>query len=61
LLAGYGYKITSADVWAAYTGVMAAAQELDTVDQTRGEIAQLVAGEPMPRFVAEVLAGELER
>lgn len=59
LVEGYGYEITSDDVWAAYASVMAAANELGIAEETRGEIMQLVAGEPKPCFVANVLAREL--
>jgi hypothetical protein len=60
LVEGYGYEITSTDVWAAYTNVMAAAKELRTADETQVEIIQLGAGERAPGFVAQVLARELE-
>ncbi len=61
LVEGYGYEITSTDVWDAYTNVMAVAKELGNTDETQVEIAQLVAGEPPPAFVGHVLGRELER
>lgn len=61
LVEGYGYEITSDDVWAAYTSVMAVAKGLGNADETHVEIEQMVAGERPPAFVGHVLARELQR
>ena len=61
LVEGYGYEITSDDVWAAYTSVMAVAKGLGNADETHVEIEQMVAGERPPAFVGHVLARKLQR
>ncbi len=55
LAKGYGYEVTGADVWAAYTNTMKAAERLDRRDQVRERIrASIDKG-----FVAQVLGREL--
>lgn|GEM_PF-1695672 len=39
---GYGYEITSADVWAAYEPTMKAAQAISEDEQVRGKISEAV-------------------
>jgi hypothetical protein len=59
LAKGYGYEITGADVWAAYSTSMAAAERIGDVNQARGRIRQLVASDAPAGFVAASLAGRL--
>jgi hypothetical protein len=60
LAQGYGYDITSADVWAAYAATMKAAESAGSVAETRERIRQLVAAETFgERFVTGVLRREL--
>jgi len=57
---GYGYDITSADVWEAYRRTMEAAGILGEVENTQKAIRDLVAGETFGgRFVTGVLRREL--
>jgi hypothetical protein len=59
LVEGYGYEITGADVWAAYTNTMKAAANADRVEETRQRVKQLVASEGPEGFVARILGTEL--
>jgi len=60
LVAGYGYDITSLDVWAAYNHAMKAARNLGCEAETRARIRDLVAGETFgERFVTKILGREL--
>ena len=60
LVAGYGYEITGADVWAAYSHTMKAAAPQGSVETTRQRIRTLVASETFgERFVTKVLGREL--
>lgn len=60
LVAGYGYEITSADVWSAYMHTMKAAEHARCVDETKRRIRDLVARESFgERFVTRVLGREL--
>lgn len=54
LVLGYGYEITSADVWAAYDATAAAAKQLGEVERVESRIRELVesSGEG---FVAQIL------
>ena len=56
LSAGYGYEVTGADVWAAYSHTMTAAEQVGRREEVRERIRALVANKG---FVAEVLGGEL--
>jgi len=56
LSAGYGYEVTGADVWAAYSHTMTAAEQVGRREEVRERIRALVANK---RFVAQVLGGEL--
>lgn len=59
LAQGYGYEITSADVWAAYSNTLKAAEKNDAVAQTKERIRKLVGGEAPGGFVARILGREL--
>lgn len=60
LVLGYGYEITGADVWAAYSNTLKAAEMSGTREETRERIRQLVSTETFgERFVSEILAREL--
>ena len=60
LVQGYGYEITSDDVWAAYSPTMTAAKNLGVTDKTRDRIRALVATDPIgDGFVTGVLEKEL--
>ncbi len=56
LSAGYGYEVSSADVWAAYSHTMTAAEHLGRRDEVRQRIRAFVANNG---FVAQVLRSEL--
>jgi hypothetical protein len=53
---GYGYEITGADVWAAYTNAIKAAERLGRHDEVRERIRTLLA---YKGFVAQVLGRHL--
>jgi len=60
LIEGYGFEITSADVFAAYTHTMKAAENAGTADATRARIRDLVSLETFgERFVTLILGHEL--
>jgi len=59
LVAGYGYEITSADVWAAYAHTMTAAANAGSTVETLERVKQLVANEAPGGFVSQVLGREL--
>jgi tetratricopeptide (TPR) repeat protein len=60
LVEGHGYEITSADVWAAYTETMKAAEKAGRADVARARIRTLVASETCgERFVSRTLGGAL--
>jgi hypothetical protein len=60
LVEGYGYEITSADVWAAYSHTIEAAGHAGGEDETRARIRALVASEQQPdRFVTRVIGRAL--
>jgi hypothetical protein len=60
LVLGYGYEITGADVWAAYSHTMKAAERLGSVETTLRRIRSLVASETYgERFVTKILGSEL--
>ena len=61
LVEGYGYEITSADVRAAYSHTMEAAEHAGVADKTRARIRALVARETFgERFVTRILGRDLE-
>lgn len=59
LVQGYGYDITSSDVWAAYSSTMKAAEKHGTAVEVRERILRMVA--ERPGFVAQILGRELGR
>jgi len=58
LAEGYGYEITGADVWAAYSDTVKAAEKIDAADSVRARITQLAAQQPAG-IVARILGQEL--
>ena len=60
LVLGYGYEITGADVWAAFSYTMKAAERQGSAEATRKRIRNLVASETFgERFVTKILGREL--
>ena len=60
LVQGYGYEITSVDVWDAYRSTIAAAERHGSAVDVRERIRKLVASEgPGERFVTKVLGTDL--
>jgi hypothetical protein len=59
LVQGYGYEITSADVWAAYSCTLKAAEKNGTAGEVRERIKKMVGGERPGGFVARILDREL--
>jgi hypothetical protein len=60
LIEGYGYEITGADVWAAYSETMKAAERKGSAAETRERIRTMVASETFgERFTTKVLGREL--
>jgi hypothetical protein len=59
LVEGFGYEITSADVWAAYSSTMKAAERAGTADEVRARVRTLVGGERAGGFVSRILGREL--
>lgn len=59
LVRGYGYEITGADVWEAYSNTMKAALVNGTVTETHERVKALVAAEPPGGFVTRILGRNL--
>jgi len=59
LVQGYGYEITGADVWTAYSTTMKAAEANGNTAEIRERIRELVAGEKAGPFVARIPGREL--
>lgn len=59
LVAGYGYEVEPADVWAAYTSTMKAAQNSGNATETRERVRQLVSRERRGGIVAKSLGSAL--
>lgn len=59
LVQGYGYEITGADVWAAFSSTMKAAEKAGATAETRARVRELVAGEAPGGFVSNILGREL--
>jgi hypothetical protein len=59
LVHGYGYEITGADVWAAYSSTMKAAEKYGSAGEVRERIKKMVGGERPGGFVAPILGPEL--
>jgi hypothetical protein len=53
---GYGDEVTGADVWAAYSRTIEAAERLGRRDEIRARIRESV---PLSGVVADILAREL--
>ena len=61
LVEGYGYEITGADVYAAYSHTMKAAERAGVADETHARIHALVSRETFgERFVTRILGRYLE-
>ena len=60
LVQGYGYEITGADVWTAYSSTMKAAKKNGNVAEIRERVKKLVAADPPGGFVAGILGRALE-
>ncbi|MDA8240614.1 MAG: hypothetical protein M0Z67_09635 [Nitrospiraceae bacterium] len=60
LCEGYGYEITSMDIWSAYRHTMEAAANACSVQETRDRIRKLVQTSDV-RFVADILSKELSK
>ena len=57
---GYGYEITSGDVWEAYRSTLAAAERHGSAAEVKERVRKLVAAEGAgERFVTKVLGREL--
>jgi hypothetical protein len=59
LVKGCGYEITGADVWAAYSSTMNAAEKNGTIMEIRERVKALVASEGSGGFVAGIIGKEL--
>jgi hypothetical protein len=59
LVQGYGYEITGADVWTAYSSLMKAAEKNGNVAEIRERVKGLVASEAPGGFVTRILGREL--
>ena len=60
LAQGYGYEITGADVWAAYSTTMKVAERMGKADEVRADIRRMaVSVQDGGNFVARVLGREL--
>jgi hypothetical protein len=58
LVQDHGYDITGADVWAAYSCTLKAAERIGRADELRAHIQRMVAARP-GGFVARILGREL--
>lgn len=56
---GHGYEITSLDVWGAYHSTLKAAERLGLAQETKAQIAKLVAQVRADGFLRQVLGKEL--
>jgi hypothetical protein len=56
---GYGYEITGADVWVAYSSTMKAAETGANTAEVRERVRQLVGAEKAGGFVSRILGREL--
>ena len=59
LVLGYGYEITGADVWAAYSSTLKAAEKSGGSQDVRKRIKKMVSDERPGGFVAQILGREL--
>jgi hypothetical protein len=58
LVEGHGYEITSADVWAAYDAIVAAAEALGEADRVESRVRDEISASP-GGFVAQILGRRL--
>jgi hypothetical protein len=61
LVQGYGYEITGADVWAAWSSTMKAAEKSGTAGEVRERIKKMVGDAGPGGFVSQVLGRDLAR
>jgi hypothetical protein len=59
LVHGQGYEITGADVWAAYTATIGAAQTRGLINEVRERMRRAVAAEVPGGLVSRILGREL--
>jgi hypothetical protein len=59
LVRGYGYEITSVEVWEAYRSTLAAAERHGSAAEVRERVRKMVATERAGGFVTKVLEREL--
>ena len=60
LVRGHGYEITSADVWAAYTNTIKAAENAPAADEIRSRIRALIDGaNARDGFVAKIIGRDV--
>lgn len=57
LVQGYGYEITGADVWAAYSSTMKAAEMAGNAGEVREQVKRMVGERPVG-FVSQILGRE---
>ena len=55
---GFGYEVTGADVWAAYSSTITAAEQKGNVAEVRAGILQIISAEGPGGFVRRVLGRE---
>ena len=55
---GFGYEVTGADVWAAYSATIAAAERTDNVHEVQQRIRQIISTEGAGGFASRVLGRE---
>jgi hypothetical protein len=61
LVQGYGYEITSDDVWMAFEATISAAEKLGTVAEARGRVRTMITASALGGdFVKKILGGELD-
>jgi hypothetical protein len=59
LVQGHGYDVTSADVWAAYSSTIRAAEGRGNVPEVRERVRRIIAAEVPGGFVTRILGSEL--
>jgi hypothetical protein len=61
LVRGYGYEITSDDVWMVFEATINAAEKLGTAAETRERIRTMITASVLGRdFVRKILGRELD-
>ncbi len=61
LVQGYGYEIRGADVWAAHSNTIKAAERAGRLAETRTRVRQILAAEARGGFVTKILGPVIER